>query len=54
MGLAEVAGIMGVFVDSLLGETLENKGWLNNNAVNLLSTASAAAIAWGLLRAFSY
>ncbi len=35
-------GIFGLIFDSLLGATLERKGWLNNDAVNFLSTASAA------------
>jgi uncharacterized protein (TIGR00297 family) len=39
----------GLFFDSLLGATLEKRGWLNNDAVNFLSTASAAAFALGLL-----
>ncbi len=42
-------GIFGLFFDSLLGATLERRGWLNNDAVNFLSTASAAAFALGLL-----
>jgi uncharacterized protein (TIGR00297 family) len=39
------AGIAGLFADSLLGATLERMGWLNNDAVNLLSTLVAALIA---------
>jgi uncharacterized protein (TIGR00297 family) len=35
-------GIFGLFFDSLLGATLERKGWLNNDAVNFLSTLAAA------------
>ena len=35
-------GVFGLFFDSLLGATLERRGWLNNDAVNFLSTASAA------------
>jgi uncharacterized protein (TIGR00297 family) len=35
----------GLFVDSLLGATAERRGWLNNDAVNFLSTVAAAAIA---------
>jgi uncharacterized protein (TIGR00297 family) len=35
----------GLFVDSLLGATAERRGWLNNDAVNFLSTCAAAAIA---------
>jgi uncharacterized protein (TIGR00297 family) len=47
--IAGAGGIFGLFFDSLLGATLERKGWLNNDAVNFLSTASAAAFALGLL-----
>ncbi len=42
-------GVFGLFFDSLLGATLERRGWLNNDAVNFLSTFSAAAFAAGLL-----
>ncbi len=42
-------GVFGLFFDSLLGATLEQRGWLNNDAVNFLSTASAAVFALGLL-----
>jgi uncharacterized membrane protein len=42
-------GVFGLFFDSLLGATLERAGWLNNDAVNFLSTASAAAFAAALL-----
>jgi uncharacterized protein (TIGR00297 family) len=39
----------GMFFDSLLGATLERRGWLSNDAVNFLSTASAAAFALGVM-----
>ncbi len=39
------AGIAGLFIDSLLGAIPERRGWLNNDAVNALSTASAALLA---------
>jgi uncharacterized membrane protein len=39
-----VGAIAGMLFDSLLGATLEGK-LLNNDAVNFLSTASAAAVA---------
>lgn len=42
-------GVFGLLFDSLLGATLEQRGWLNNDAVNFLSTASAAAFALGVL-----
>jgi uncharacterized protein (TIGR00297 family) len=41
--LAAPGGIFGLLFDSLLGATLERKDWLNNDAVNFLSTLSAAA-----------
>jgi uncharacterized protein (TIGR00297 family) len=39
---ATAAGVFGLFFDSLLGATLERRGWLNNDAVNFLSTCAAA------------
>ena len=33
--------VFGLLFDSLLGATFERRGWLNNDAVNFLSTASA-------------
>jgi len=47
--LSWIAGVFGLFFDSLLGATLERRGWINNDAVNFLSTASAAGLALGLL-----
>jgi uncharacterized protein (TIGR00297 family) len=41
--------VFGLFFDSLLGATLEERGWLNNDAVNFLSTASAAGFALAML-----
>jgi uncharacterized protein (TIGR00297 family) len=43
--VAWAAGVFGLFFDSFLGATLESQGLLNNDAVNFLSTASAAAFA---------
>jgi uncharacterized membrane protein len=37
--------VSGLFVDSLLGATIERRGWLNNDAVNFLSTLAAALMA---------
>jgi uncharacterized protein (TIGR00297 family) len=39
------AGVFGLLFDSILGATFEKIGWLNNDAVNFLSTASAAIFA---------
>ena len=43
-----LAGFFGTLIDSLLGAVLERRGFLNNDLVNLLSTASAVAMAWVL------
>lgn len=45
------AGFLGALIDSLLGALFERRGYLNNDAVNLLSTAAAAIAA---LAASSY
>lgn len=39
------AGILGLFFDSYLGAVFERRGWLNNDAVNFLSTLVAALAA---------
>ena len=43
--LSCAGGVFGLLFDSLLGATFEKIGWLNNDAVNFLSTASAAIFA---------
>jgi uncharacterized protein (TIGR00297 family) len=48
------AGVFGLFFDSLLGATLERRGWLNNDAVNFLSTASSAVLALAVLTALPH
>ena len=40
------AGIFGLFLDSLIGATLERGAMLNNDAVNFLSTTAAAIAAY--------
>jgi uncharacterized protein (TIGR00297 family) len=37
--IALAAGVCGLFFDSLLGATLERKGWIGNDLVNFCSTA---------------
>jgi uncharacterized protein (TIGR00297 family) len=44
--IAGCAGVGGMLADSMLGAALERRGYLNNDLVNLLSTATAAIIAW--------
>lgn len=39
------AAVAGLFFDSLLGAVVERRGWLNNDAVNALSTLAAAVLA---------
>jgi uncharacterized protein (TIGR00297 family) len=50
--VALTAGIAGVFIDSLLGAIPERHGWLNNDAVNALSTLAAALLGAGATRFF--
>jgi uncharacterized protein (TIGR00297 family) len=49
--ISYAGGVFGLFFDSLLGATLEERGWLNNDAVNFLSTAAAAGFALAVLAA---
>jgi uncharacterized protein (TIGR00297 family) len=49
LGVSFAGGVFGLFFDSLLGATLERSGWLNNDAVNFLSTLSASVFALPLL-----
>ena len=43
------AGFVGMLADSLLGATIQRRGWISNQGVNLVSTLTAAALAYGLL-----
>ncbi len=47
--IATAGAVFGLLFDSLLGATLERKGWLNNDAVNFLSTVSAATLTLALV-----
>jgi len=44
--VAWIGAIGGLFSDTVLGATLERRGWLNNDMVNFISTAIAALIAF--------
>lgn len=48
MAICAGAGIAGTFADSLLGATVERKGFAGNNMVNLASTLIAATVAFWL------
>ena len=45
LGIAAACGVLGMLLDSFLGAGLERRGRLTNDAVNLLSTGAAAAMA---------
>ena len=47
--VACAGAVFGLIFDSWLGATLETWSWLNNDAVNFLSTASASVFALALL-----
>lgn len=50
LAVSWAGGVFGLFFDSLLGATLERRGWLNNDAVNFISTAGAAVLAAVLMK----
>jgi uncharacterized protein (TIGR00297 family) len=45
--VALVAGVCGLFFDSVVGATVERRGWVGNNLVNFASTAFVAGVAMG-------
>jgi uncharacterized protein (TIGR00297 family) len=49
-GIVFSSAVLGLFVDSFLGAIFERRGWLNNDAVNFLSTLAAAVTAAWLVQ----
>ena len=41
-----VAGFAGMLIDSILGATLQHRGWISNQAVNFFATVAAAGLAY--------
>jgi len=46
--IAVVAGFAGMLADSLMGATIQRRGWISNQGVNFVGTLMAAAMAYGI------
>jgi len=54
VGVVAVAGFLGCQIDSVLGETLENRGFLTKHSTNFLGMLSAGALAAAMLWALGW
>lgn len=43
------SGFAGMLFDSLLGATIQRRGWISNQAVNFLATLAAGGLAYGIV-----
>jgi uncharacterized protein (TIGR00297 family) len=44
-----VAGFAGMVADSLMGATIQRRGWISNQGVNFVATLVAGGMAWGIV-----
>jgi uncharacterized protein (TIGR00297 family) len=49
LSLPLIIGFIGCQVDSVLGATIEQKGWISNDGVNLVATSFGGMLAWLLI-----
>jgi uncharacterized protein (TIGR00297 family) len=54
VAIVAAAGFVGMLVDSLLGALVQRRGWIGNDAINLIGTASAPLIAIALTKAVGF
>jgi uncharacterized protein (TIGR00297 family) len=47
--IAVSAGFFGMLFDSFLGATVQRRGWIGNQAVNLIATLAAATVAYAVM-----
>ena len=50
MWIPVAAGFAGMLADSVLGATLQRRGWISNQGVNFVATLGAGALAYLILR----